>query len=343
MAKLYYEQDCNIRVLENKTVAIVGYGSQGHAHAQNLKDSGINVVVGLRPGGNSWPVAEKDGFEVLSVADATKKADIVMILIPDEQQGEVYEKEIAPHLRSGMALAFAHGFSIRFGTIKPPAGIDVFLAAPKAPGHTVRSQYVAGGGVPHLVAVEVDATGHAKDTALAYIAANGGARSGILETTIKEETETDLFGEQTVLCGGVVDLMRAGFEVLVEAGYSKEAAYFECVHELKLIIDLVNKFGIAGMNFSISDTAEYGEYVSGPRVIPMEQTKENMRGVLKDIQDGIFAENFINDYKKGKPLLKAKRKELEEHAMEKVGKELREKMTFEKSTIVLNQEATVKV
>ena len=328
MAKMYYEKDCNLDVLNGKTIAIIGYGSQGHAHALNLRDSGCNVIVGLRPGGKSWPVAEKDGFEVYSVAEAAKKADIVMMLINDEVQAEVYRKEIAPNLEAGNAIAFAHGFNIRYKQIVPPADVDVFMAAPKGPGHTVRSTYVAGKGVPCLIAVEQDATGKAYDIALAYIAGIGGARAGILETTMDEETETDLFGEQTVLCGGVVDLMRCGFEVLVEAGYKPENAYFECIHEMKLIIDLVNKGGIAAMNYSISDTAEFGEYVSGPRVLPAEQVKANMRAVLKDIQDGTFAGKWIAENKNGRTYFNSKRAQLAKHPMEIVGKELREQMLW---------------
>lgn len=328
MAKMYYEKDCNLDVLNDKTIAIIGYGSQGHAHALNLRDSGCNVIVGLRPGGKSWPVAEKDGFEVYSVAEAAKKADIVMMLINDEVQAEVYRKEIAPNLEAGNAIAFAHGFNIRYKQIVPPADVDVFMAAPKGPGHTVRSTYVAGKGVPCLIAVEQDATGKAYDIALAYIAGIGGARAGILETTMDEETETDLFGEQTVLCGGVVDLMRCGFEVLVEAGYKPENAYFECIHEMKLIIDLVNKGGIAAMNYSISDTAEFGEYVSGPRVLPAEQVKANMRAVLKDIQDGTFAGKWIAENKNGRTFFNSKRAQLAKHPMEIVGKELREQMLW---------------
>ncbi len=328
MAKMYYEKDCNLDALNGKTIAIIGYGSQGHAHALNLRDSGCNVIVGLRKGGKSWPVAEKDGFDVYTVAEAAKKADIIMILINDEVQADVYRTEIAPNLEPGNALAFAHGFNIRYKRIVPPADVDVFMAAPKGPGHTVRSTYVAGKGVPCLVAVEQDATGKAYDIALAYIAGIGGARAGILETTMDEETETDLFGEQTVLCGGVVDLMRCGFEVLVEAGYKPENAYFECIHEMKLIIDLVNKGGIAAMNYSISDTAEYGEYVSGPRVLPAEQVKENMRAVLKDIQDGSFAGRWIAENKNGRTFFNSKRAQLAKHPMEIVGKQLREQMLW---------------
>ena len=305
MAKMYYEQDCNLDALNGKTIAIIGYGSQGHAHALNLRDSGCKVIVGLRKGGKYWPVAEKDGFEVYPVAEAAAKADIVMMLINDEVQADVYAKEIAPNMTAGKAIAFAHGFNIRYKRIVPPADVDVFMAAPKGPGHTVRSTYVAGKGVPCLVAVEQDATGKAWDIALAYIAGIGGARAGILETTMDEETETDLFGEQTVLCGGVVDLMRCGFEVLVEAVYKPENAYFECIHEMKLIIDLVNKGGIAAMNYSISDTA-----------------------VLKDIQDGSFAGRWIAENKNGRTFFNSKRAQLAKHPMEIVGKQLREQMLW---------------
>ncbi|MBR2491315.1 MAG: ketol-acid reductoisomerase, partial [Ruminiclostridium sp.] len=266
MARMYYEKDCDLNQLNGKKIAIVGYGSQGHAHALNLRDSGCDVIIGLRKGGKSWPVAEKDGFQVYTVPEATKLADIIMILINDEAQADMYNQDIAPYLTAGKALAFAHGFNIRYQLIKPPADVDVFMAAPKGPGHTVRSQYVAGKGVPSLIAVEQNATGKAYDIGLAYIAGIGGARAGIMETTFNDETETDLFGEQAVLCGGVVELMKLGFETLVEAGYEPENAYFECIHEMKLIIDLINKGGVAMMNYSISDTAEYGEYVSGPRV-----------------------------------------------------------------------------
>ena len=328
MVKMYYEKDCNLDALNGKTIAIVGYGSQGHAHALNLRDSGCHVIVGLRKGGKSWPVAEKDGFEVYTVAEAAKKADIVMILINDEVQAAVYKSEIAPNLEPGNAIAFAHGFNIRYKQIVAPEGVDVFMAAPKGPGHTVRSQYVAGKGVPCLVAVEQDASGKAYDIALAYIAGIGGARAGILETTMDEETETDLFGEQTVLCGGVVDLMQCGFEVLVEAGYKPENAYFECIHEMKLIIDLINKGGIAAMNYSISDTAEFGEYVSGPRVLPHDEIKANMRKVLSDIQDGTFAGKWIAENKNGRTFFNSKRAQLAKHEMEVVGKKLRDEMLW---------------
>ena len=328
MVKMYYEKDCNLDALNGKTIAIIGYGSQGHAHALNLRDSGCNVIVGLRKGGKSWPVAEKDGFEVYPVAEATKKADIVMILINDEVQAAVYKSEIAPNLEPGNAIAFAHGFNIRYKQIVAPEGVDVFMAAPKGPGHTVRSQYVAGKGVPCLIAVEQDASGKAYDIALAYIAGIGGARAGILETTMDEETETDLFGEQTVLCGGVVDLMQCGFEVLVEAGYKPENAYFECIHEMKLIVDLINKGGIAAMNYSISDTAEFGEYVSGPRVLPHDEIKANMRKVLSDIQDGSFAGKWIAENKNGRTFFNSKRAQLAKHEMEVVGKKLRDEMLW---------------
>jgi len=328
MAKMYYEKDCDLNRLNGKKIAVIGYGSQGHAHALNLRDSGCDVIIGLRQGGKSWPVAEKDGFSVMPVAEATKAADIIMILINDEKQADMYKKDIEPNLTAGKAIAFAHGFNIRYKQIVPPADVDVFMAAPKGPGHTVRSQYVAGKGVPCLVAVEQDATGSALDIALAYIAGIGGARAGILETTMNEETETDLFGEQAVLCGGVVDLMRCGFETLVEAGYKPENAYFECIHEMKLIIDLINKGGVAAMNYSISDTAEYGEYVSGPRVLPYEQTKANMKAVLNDIQDGSFAGRWIAENKNGRTFFNSKREQLAKHQMEIVGKELRENMLW---------------
>ena len=328
MAKMYYEKDCDLGKLDGKVIGIVGYGSQGHAHALNLRDSGVNVIIGLRKEGKSWPVAEKDGFEVMTVPELTQKADIIMILINDEKQAAMYNKDILPYLTEGKAIAFAHGFNIRYKLIAPPKGVDVFMAAPKGPGHTVRSQYVAGKGVPSLVAVEQDATGHAWDIALAYIAGIGGARAGIMQTTMNEETETDLFGEQAVLCGGVVELMRCGFETLVEAGYQPENAYFECIHEMKLIIDLINKGGVAAMNYSISDTAEYGEYVSGPRVIPYEETKANMKAVLNDIQDGTFAGKWIAENKTGRCYFNSRRAILAKHEMEVVGEQLRSQMLW---------------
>ena len=304
MAKMYYEKDCDLSYLKGKKIAIIGYGSQGHAHALNLRDSGCDVCVGLREGSKSWPAAEKAGLAVKTVPAAAQWADIVMILINDEVQAEVYKKDIAPYMTEGKALAFAHGFNIRYQQIVPPAG------------------------VPCLVAVEQDATGHAYQIALAYIAGIGGARAGVMETTFHDETETDLFGEQTVLCGGVVDLMRCGFEVLVEAGYEPENAYFECIHELKLIVDLINKGGVAAMNFSISDTAEFGEYVSGPRVIPHEETKARMRAVLSDIQDGTFAGKWIAENKNGRTFFNSKRQQLKKHQMEIVGGELRKNMIW---------------
>ena len=328
MAKMYYEKDCDLNKLNGKKIAIIGYGSQGHAHALNLRDSGVDVVVGLRKGGKSWPVAEKDGFEVLTVPEATKRADIIMILINDEKQADMFNQDILPYLTEGKAIAFAHGFNIRYKLIAPPAGVDVFMAAPKGPGHTVRSQYVAGKGVPCLVAVEQDASGKAWDIALAYIAGIGGARAGIMQTTMNEETETDLFGAQAVLCGGVVELMRCGFETLVEAGYQPENAYFECIHEMKLIIDLINKGGVAAMNYSISDTAEYGEYVSGPRVLPYEETKANMKAVLNDIQDGTFAGKWISENKTGRCFFNSRRAILAKHPMETVGEQLRSQMLW---------------
>ena len=332
MAKMYYEKDCDLNKLNGKTIAIVGYGSQGHAHALNLRDSGCNVIIGLRQGGKSWPVAEKDGFEVYTVAEATKKADIIMILINDETQAEVYKNDIAPYLETGNALMFAHGFNIHFKQIVPPADIDVLMIAPKGPGHTVRSTYVAGKGVPCLLAVEQNATGKAYDIGLAYAAGIGGARGGVMETTFQDETETDLFGEQAVLCGGVVELMKLGFETLVEAGYAPENAYFECIHEMKLIIDLINKGGVAMMNYSISDTAEFGEYVSGSRILPYEETKKNMKAVLADIQDGVFAGKWIAENRNGRTFFNAKRAQLARHQMETVGAELRRNMLWGNDT-----------
>ena len=327
MAKMYYEKDCDLNVLNGKTIAIIGYGSQGHAHAQNLRDSGCKVIMGLRPG-KSWDKATKDGFEVYTVAEASAKADIVMMLVNDERAADIYKESVAANIKEGAALAFAHGFNIRYGQIVPPANVDVFMAAPKGPGHTVRSQYVVGKGVPCLVACEQDATGKCLYIARAYIAGIGGARAGVMQTTMYEETETDLFGEQTVLCGGVVDLMQCGFEVLVEAGYEPENAYFECIHELKLIIDLINKGGVAAMNYSISDTAEFGEYVSGPRVLPHDEIKANMRKVLADIQDGTFAGKWIAENKNGRTFFNSKRNLLAKHPMEVVGKQLRDNMLW---------------
>jgi len=329
MAKMFYESDCNLDLLSGKTVAVIGYGSQGHAHARNLKDSGVNVVVGLYEGSKSWEVAEKDGLKVAVAAEAAKEADIIMILLPDERQADVYKKDIAPNLEAGNSLVFAHGFNIHFGQILPPADVDVFMVAPKGPGHTVRYQYEEGKGVPCLVAVHQDASGNAEDKALAYAAGIGGARAGILETTFKEETETDLFGEQAVLCGGVSELMKAGFETLVEAGYQPESAYFECVHEMKLIIDLVNKGGLSFMRYSISDTAEFGDYSIGKRIIT-DETKKEMKKVLSEIQDGTFANRWILENKANRPALNSRRRIESEHEIEKVGAELRKMMSWMK-------------
>lgn len=327
MAKMYYEQDCNLSLLKGKTVAVVGYGSQGHAHAQNLRDSGISVVIGLYEGSKSAQQAKADGFEVLTTAEATKKADVVMMLVNDEKMASIYETGVAPNLRPGMTLCFAHGFNIHFNQIVPPADVNVIMIAPKGPGHTVRSQFVEGKGVPDLIAVHNDATGNAKEIALAYALGIGGARAGVLETTFKEETETDLFGEQAVLCGGVSALMKAGFETLVEAGYQPESAYFECIHEMKLIIDLVVKGGLSFMRYSISDTAEYGDYCVGPRIIT-EETKKEMKKVLTEIQTGEFAKNWILENKAGRPGFLATRRIQSEHLVEKVGADLRAKMSW---------------
>lgn len=329
MATMYYEKDCILGLLKDKTVAVIGYGSQGHAHAQNLRDSGINVVIGLYSGSKSAEVAAKDGFEVLNTADAVRKADLVMILVNDEKQAVLYNNEILPNLKAGMTIAFAHGFNIHYGLITAPDGVNVIMIAPKGPGHTVRSQYQIGQGVPCLIAVEKDETGNAKDIALAYALGIGGARAGVLETTFREETETDLFGEQAVLCGGVTALMKAGFETLVEAGYQPESAYFECIHEMKLIVDLIFSKGISFMRYSISDTAEYGDYTVGPRIIT-DETKAEMKKVLNEIQTGEFARNWILENQANRPYFKSKRRLEAEHQVEKVGKELREKMNWGK-------------
>ncbi len=322
MAKIYYQSDCNLSLLEGKTVAIIGYGSQGHAHALNLHDSGVDVVVGLYEGSKSWAKAEAAGLTVMTTEEAAKKADIIMILIPDEKQADLYKTSIAPYLTAGKVLAFAHGFNIHFQQIKPPADVDVIMIAPKGPGHTVRSEYVAGKGVPDLIAIEQDASGRAKDIALAYAAGIGGARAGVLETTFRVETETDLFGEQVVLCGGVCALMQAGFETLVEAGYAPENAYFECIHEMKLIVDLIYHGGFSEMRASISDTAEFGDYEVGKRIIT-EDTKKEMKKVLSEIQDGTFASKWIAENKDGRAHFSATRRIKAEHQLEQVGKELR--------------------
>ena len=322
MTQLYYDSDADLSFLENKKIAVIGYGSQGHAHALNLKDSGLDVIVGLYKGSKSESKAIKDGLEVLSVSEASSKADWIMILLPDEFQKDVYSKEIEPNLQKGKILSFAHGFNIRFGLIKPPSDIDVVMIAPKGPGHTVRWEYQNGQGVPALFAVEQDYSGNARPLAMAYAKGIGGTRAGILETNFKEETETDLFGEQAVLCGGLSELVKAGFETLVEAGYQPELAYFECLHEVKLIVDLMVKGGLSQMRDSISNTAEYGDYVSGKRLIN-DDTKKEMRKVLKDIQQGIFAKNFVAECEAGKPLMNKLREENSEHEIEKVGKGLR--------------------
>ena len=327
MAKLFYDADCNLGLLDGKTVAIIGYGSQGHAHALNLKESGVNVIVGLYEGSKSWPLAEEAGLKVMTAADATKAADIVMILLPDEKQAAIYKESILPNLEAGNSLVFAHGFNIHYGQIIPPADVNVFMIAPKGPGHTVRSQYQEGRGVPCLIAVYQDPSGNTHDLGLAYASGIGGGRAGILETTFKEETETDLFGEQAVLCGGVTALMKAGFDTLVEAGYQPESAYFECVHEMKLIIDLVVQGGLGYMRYSISDTAEYGDYITGSKIIT-EDTKKAMKGVLNDIQNGTFARNWILENQANRPYFNAVRRIETETQVEKVGAELRTMMSW---------------
>lgn len=329
MAKMYYEKDCNLNLLKDKKIVVVGYGSQGHAHAQNLRDSGANVLIGLYEGSKSAIQAKADGFEVLSTDEAVKKADIVMMLVNDEKMAAIYRDKVEPHLRAGMVLCFAHGFNIHFKQIVPPGNVSVIMIAPKGPGHTVRSQFVEGRGVPALVAVYQDCDGKARDIALAYACGIGGARAGILETTFKEETETDLFGEQAVLCGGVCALMKAGFETLVNAGYQPESAYFECLHEMKLIIDLVNKGGLSFMRYSISDTAEYGDYCVGDRIIT-EATKAEMKKVLAEIQSGEFARKWLEENKAGRPWFSKKREEEASLLVEKVGAELRTKMSWQK-------------
>lgn len=321
-AKIYYQEDCNLALLEGKTIAIIGYGSQGHAHALNAKESGCNVIIGLYEGSKSWAKAEAQGFEVYTAAEAAKKADIIMVLINDEKQAKMYKESIEPNLEDGNMLMFAHGFAIHFGQIVAPKNVDVVMIAPKGPGHTVRSQYQEGKGVPCLIAVHQDSTGKAHDKGLAYALAIGGARAGVLETTFRQETETDLFGEQAVLCGGVTALMKAGFETLVEAGYEPESAYFECIHEMKLIVDLIFESGFEGMRYSISNTAEYGDYITGPKIVT-EDTKKAMKQVLKDIQEGVFARDWLLENQVGCPNFMAKRKQEANHQLEEVGKELR--------------------
>ncbi|AKN30424.1 ketol-acid reductoisomerase [Clostridium carboxidivorans P7] len=329
MAKMYYDKDANLELLAGKKVAIIGYGSQGHAHALNLKDSGVDVCVGLYKGSKSWGIAEEAGLKVMEASEAAKIADFIMILIPDEKQAALYKESIAPNLTEGKTLMFAHGFNIHYGQIKPPADVDVLMVAPKGPGHTVRSQYKEGKGVPCLIAMHQDYSGKAKEYALAYAKGIGGSRAGVLETTFQEETETDLFGEQAVLCGGVCELIKAGFQTLVEAGYQPESAYFECCHELKLIVDLINQGGLGYMRYSISDTAEYGDYVSGKRVIT-EESKKGMKGILKDIQDGVFARNWLLENQINRPNFNAVRRQEKQQQIETVGEELRKMMTWNK-------------
>ena len=336
-ARIFYQQDCDLNKLSGKTVAIIGYGSQGHAHALNLKDSGVDVIVGLYEGSKSWAKAEKAGLKVMTSAEAAKNADIIMILINDEKQAKLYKESIEPYMTEGKTLAFAHGFNIHFGCIKPPKNVNVIMIAPKGPGHTVRSEYLAGKGVPCLVAVEQDATGDALDIGLAYALGIGGARAGVLETTFRTETETDLFGEQAVLCGGVCALMQAGFETLTEAGYDPRNAYFECIHEMKLIVDLIYQSGFAGMRYSISNTAEYGDYITGPKIIT-EDTKKAMKKVLHDIQDGSFAKEFLLDMSEagGQVHFGAMRKLASEHPSEIVGEEIRKLYSWSDEEKLIN-------
>ncbi len=334
---VYYDKDCDLNIIKSKTVAMIGFGSQGHAHAENLRDSGVNVVVGLREGGSSWGKAAAKGFEVYSVAEATAKADVVMILLPDENQAEIYKEQIEPNLKTGATIAFGHGFNIHYGRIIPRADINVTMIAPKAPGHTVRSEFVKGGGIPDLVAVDQDPSGDTLELAKSYASAIGGGRTGIIETTFKDETETDLFGEQAVLCGGVTSLVQAGFETLTEAGYPAEMAYFECLHELKLIVDLMFEGGIADMRYSISNTAEYGDYVSGPRVIN-EDSKKAMKQILKEIQNGQFAKDFILEGQAGYPRMNAERKNAAASKIEQTGKKLRDMMPWIAANKIVDQE-----
>jgi ketol-acid reductoisomerase len=334
--KVFYDKDADLSLVKGKKVAIVGYGSQGHAHALNLKDSGVKVTVALRRDGASWGKAANAGLEVKEVANAVRDADVVMVLLPDENHAEVYEQSIGPHIKQGATLAFAHGFSIHYGQIKPRADLDVVMVAPKAPGHTVRSTYAQGGGVPMLIAVAQDASGAARDIALSYAAAIGGGKAGVIETSFREETETDLFGEQTVLCGGCVELVKAGFETLVEAGYAPEMAYFECLHELKLIVDLMYEGGIANMNYSISNNAEYGEYVTGPEIINAD-SKQAMKRALERIQTGEYAKSFILENRAGAPTLTSRRRLIAQHPIEQVGEKLRAMMPWIKANRLVDR------
>ena len=334
--KVYYDKDADLSLIKGRKVTIVGYGSQGHAHALNLHDSGVKVTVGLRKGGASWDKAKKAGLSVKAVGDAVKGADLVMILLPDENIGQVYREDIEPNIKKGAALAFAHGFNVHYNQVVPRADLDVWMVAPKAPGHTVRNTYTQGGGVPHLVAVHQDQSGKARDLALSYAMANGGGKAGIIETNFREETETDLFGEQAVLCGGTVELIKAGFETLVEAGYAPEMAYFECLHELKLIVDLIYEGGIANMNYSISNNAEYGEYVTGPKIVT-EATKNAMRQALRDIQTGEYAKSFIVENVAGAPTLQSRRRLNAEHQIEVVGEKLRAMMPWIKANKLVDK------
>lgn len=334
---IYYDKDCDLSIIKSKKVAVLGFGSQGHAHAENLRDSGVDVVVGLRKSGSSWGKAEAKKFTVLEVGEAVAQADVIMVLLPDENQAEVYADEIKPNLSSGKALAFGHGFNIHFSQIVPDNNIDVIMIAPKAPGHTVRNEFANGGGIPDLIAINNDASGKAKDIALSYASAIGGGRSGIIETTFKDETETDLFGEQAVLCGGITSLIQAGFETLTEAGYPPEMAYFECLHETKLIVDLIYEGGLANMRYSISNTAEYGDMVSGPKVIT-KKTKKDMKKILTRIQNGEFAKDFILEKKAGYAKMHAQRRNLEETKIEKVGKKLRDLMPWIKANSIVDKD-----
>ncbi len=334
--KVYYDADCNQDLIKGKTVAIIGYGSQGHAHSLNLRDSGVNVIVGLREGSPTRAKAQAENLEVFTPAEATQKADVIMILLPDEFHGDVFAQEIKPNLSAGNTLLFAHGFSIHFGQIVPPADVDVAMVAPKGPGHLVRHEYSHGGGVPSLVAVHQDATGNALQIALSYASANGGGRAGVIETSFREECETDLFGEQAVLCGGISSLIRAGFETLVEAGYAPEMAYFECLHETKLIVDLIYEGGIANMRYSVSNTAEYGDLVSGPRVIN-DESKNAMKAILTEIQNGTFAKNWLIENQVGRPAFNAMRREWQEHPIEEVGSKLRDMMPWLKQGKIVDK------